>query len=306
MTKLIFAGTPEFAAVALEALLTAGFEIPLVLTQPDRPAGRGMKPRPSAVKKQALTRHLDLAQPHNLREVSIQDQLRSVGAATMVVAAYGLILPEVVLAIPACGCLNIHASLLPRWRGAAPIQRALLAGDRETGITIMQMDAGLDTGAILLQKKLNIDENDTAQTLHDRLARLGGDCIVRALREKPAPNAQNAEAACYAEKINKTEAIIDWKRSANQICRQIRAYNPVPGAVTTLNGAALKIWHARPQVHALEAPGSIVAATPEGIVVAAGEGAVCVTELQKAGGKRIAASAFLAGVPLAQGLRLGL
>ena len=180
--KLIFAGTPEFAAVALDALLAAGHAVALTLTQPDRPAGRGLKPRPSAVKALALARKLPLAQPASLKEPVIQEQLRAIGADAMVVAAYGLILPDAVLAIPARGCINIHASLLPRWRGAAPIQRAVLAGDRETGITIMQMDAGLDTGAILLQEKIALNDDDTAQTLHDKLAHLGARCVMRAVR----------------------------------------------------------------------------------------------------------------------------
>ena len=223
----------------------------------------------------------------------------------MVVAAYGLILPTAVLAIPARGCFNIHASLLPRWRGAAPIQRALLAGDRETGITIMQMDAGLDTGAILLQENIVINNDDTARTLHDRLAQLGARCIVRALRENPVPRAQDEAAATYAEKISKAEAVIDWSRSAGEICRQIRAFNPAPGAMTRLDGAPLKIWRAQPAAQATAAPGTIVSADAMGIVVAAGGGAVNITQLQKAGGKRLAAAAFLAGTGLTPGTRLG-
>ncbi len=305
MKKVIFAGTPEFAAIALDALLAAGFEIPLVLTQPDRPAGRGLHLRPSAVKKFALSHHLRLLQPATLKETAIQDELGKIGAAAMVVAAYGLILPAAVLGIPPRGCLNIHASLLPRWRGAAPIQRALLAGDQETGITIMKMDTGLDTGAILLQEKIAIEEEDTAQTLHDRLARLGARCIVRALCEQALPREQEPEGASYAKKITRTESLIDWTRSARDICRQVRAYDPVPGSSTMLNGAALKIWRARPATHVAAAPGSIAGATSAGIVVAAGEGAVCITELQKAGGKRVAAAVFLAGAALAPGLQLG-
>ena len=206
--KLIFAGTSGFAAVALEALFAADFDIALVLTQPDRPAGRGLRLRPSAVKIAASVRGLPLAQPTNLRDPAIQEQLRRTGAAAMVVAAYGLILPAAVLDIPVRGCLNIHASLLPRWRGAAPIERALLAGDRETGITIMLMDAGLFSGAILLQQKIAIASDDTAQTLHDRLAQLGASSIVRVLREQPPPRAQDDSAATYAGKISKAEAVI--------------------------------------------------------------------------------------------------
>ena len=303
--KLIFAGTPEFAAVALDALLAAGHAVALTLTQPDRPAGRGLKPRPSAVKALALARKLPLAQPASLKEPVIQEQLRAIGADAMVVAAYGLILPDAVLAIPARGCLNIHASLLPRWRGAAPIQRAVLAGDRETGITIMQMDAGLDTGAILLQEKIALNDDDTAQTLHDKLAQLGARCVVRALKENPAPRAQDDTAATYADKITKAETVIDWARSAGDICRQIRAFDPVPGAVTTLDGATLKIWRAQPLAHEAVTPGTVMSARASGIVVAAGGGAVNVIELQKAGSKRLAARAFLAGAKLAPGARLG-
>jgi methionyl-tRNA formyltransferase len=303
--KLIFAGTPEFAAVALDALLAAGHAVALTLTQPDRPAGRGLKPRPSAVKALALARKLPLAQPASLKEPVIQEQLRAIGADAMVVAAYGLILPDAVIAIPARGCINIHASLLPRWRGAAPIQRAVLAGDRETGITIMQMDAGLDTGAILLQEKIALNDDDTAQTLHDKLAQLGARCVVRALKENPAPRAQDDTAATYADKITKAETVIDWARSAGDICRQIRAFDPVPGAVTTLDGATLKIWRAQPLAHEAVTPGTVMSARGSGIVVAAGGGAVNVIELQKAGSKRLAAAAFLAGAKLAPGARLG-
>jgi len=303
--KLIFAGTSEFAAAALEGLLAAGHVVALTLTQPDRPAGRGLKPHESAVKKLALARGLPLVQPTSLRQPEIQGQLRNVCADAMVVAAYGLILPPAVLLVPARGCLNIHASLLPRWRGAAPIQRALLNGDRETGITIMQMEAGLDTGAILLQEKIAISDDDTAQTLHDKLAPLGARAILRALSENPASRAQDDGAATYAAKIAKAEAAIDWSRSAVEVCRQIRAFNPAPGAATTLDGATLKIWCAQPAAHRTALPGTVVGAGANGIVVAAGAGAVNVTVLQKAGAKRLAARAFLAGAALTPGTRLG-
>ena len=302
--KLIFAGTSGFAAVALESLLAAGFDIALVLTQPDRPAGRGLRPRPSAVKEFACGHGLPLTQPANLHEAASQEQIRKIGATAMVVAAYGLILPAALLTIPARGCLNIHASLLPRWRGAAPIERALLAGDRETGITIMQMDAGLDTGAILLREKIAINDDDTAQTLHDRLAQLGARSIVRALREQLPPRVQDGSAATYAGKICKAEAMIDWSSSADAICRQIRAFNPRPGAATTLNGAALKIWCAQPVPAAAGTPGTVVAAGAQGLVVATGSGAIRITELQKAGGKRLAAASFLAGTTVMPGTRL--
>jgi methionyl-tRNA formyltransferase len=303
--KLIFAGTPEFAAIVLDVLVESGHEIGLVLTQPDRPAGRGLHTLPSAVKKRAIAHNLQFAQPASLKQPDVQTTLRAIGADVMVVVAYGLILPVAVLSIPARGCLNIHASLLPRWRGAAPIQRALLAGDNETGITIMQMDEGLDTGAILLQEKIAIRDDDTAQTLHDKLARLGADGIVRALRESLPAQAQDGTLATYAEKISKSEALVDWSRSAIEIGRQLRAFNPTPGAATLWNGAPLKIWRAEIVRPAERAPGTIVSAGPDGVVVATGDGAIRITELQKAGGKRLTAAAFLAGSTLVPGTRLG-
>ena len=302
--KLIFAGTPVFAAIALEALLAAQHEIALVLTQPDRPAGRGMQPRPSAVKQLAATRRLPLAQPRSLKDLQSQQQLRAVGAEAIVVAAYGLILPPEVLAIPRYGCINIHASMLPRWRGAAPIQRALLAGDAETGITIMQMDAGLDTGPILLQEKIAIGAEDTAQTLHDRLAALGARLVVRALTTMPPPRPQGATGVTYADKIRKEEAIIDWTQSAVDIARRVRALNPAPGAVATLNGMRLKLWQARPAT-AAGRPGMVLAAGDDGLVIGCGDGAVVIEELQKEGGRRLPAAAFLAGFELPPNARLG-
>ena len=303
--KLIFAGTPQFAAVALEELLVNGFEIVLVLTQPDRPAGRGLRTLPSAVKTLALKHQLRLAQPVSLKPSEIQAGLSVVGADVMVVAAYGLMIPATALAIAPRGGLNIHASLLPRWRGAAPIQRALLAGDTATGITIMQMDAGLDTGAILLQEQVAISADDDAQSLHDKLARLGARCIVRALHERPSPRAQDDAAATYAHKISKAEAIIDWSRSAQEICRQVRAFNPVPGASTTLDGALLKVWRAVPAAAPAAPCGSIVGADAGGVLVATVDGGVNIAELQKAGGKRLSAAAFLGGATLPPGTRLG-
>jgi methionyl-tRNA formyltransferase len=303
--KLIFAGTPQFAAVALNALLTTGFEIALVLTQPDRPAGRGLRTLPSAVKALAIKHQLPLAQPVNLKEPETQARLRAAGADAMVVAAYGLIVPATVLTVPLRGCLNIHASLLPRWRGAAPIQRALLAGDAETGITIMQMDAGLDTGAILLQERVMIKDDDNAQSLRDRLAELGARCIVRALHERPSPRVQENAAATYARKISKAEALIDWSLGARVICRQIRAFNPAPGASTLLDGALLKVWRAEPESAPAAPWGSVVSAGASGVLVAAADGGVKITELQKAGGKRLSAGAFLGGAMLIPGTRLG-
>jgi methionyl-tRNA formyltransferase len=303
--KLIFAGTPEFAAVALEALLDGGHEVALVLTQPDRPAGRGMRTRESSVKITAKKHSLPVAQPLTLKNAEIQSALRAASPEAMVVAAYGLILPKEVLAIPAYCCLNIHASLLPRWRGAAPIQRALLAGDAETGITIMQMNAGLDTGDILLREATPIADDDTAGSLHDRLAMMGGRCIVRALHENSVPEPQDGATATYAEKISKGEAVIDWSLGAQDICRRVRAYNPVPGATTLHEGTALKIWHAQPLARERAEPGAILDVGTDGIIVATGDGAIRITELQKAGGKRLPAGVFLAGSRLHAGSRLG-
>lgn len=303
--KLIFAGTPAFAAVALAALHAAGHEIALVLTQPDRPAGRGMRERQSAVKNLAITLGLAVEQPATLKDAAVQARLRALAPEVMVVAAYGLILPAAVLEIPVRGCLNIHASLLPRWRGAAPIQRALLAGDRETGITIMQMNAGLDTGDILLTEAVPIAGDDTAETLHDRLAGIGARGIVRALSGSFVPVAQDAARATYAGKITKAEAQIDWTQDAGEICRRIRAYNPVPGASTTLGAATLKIWRATPEGGDAGVPGTVLSAADGVIVVAAGKGRVRLLELQRAGAKRMAADAFLAGTPLPPGTRIG-
>ena len=302
--KILFAGTPVFAAAALEALLLAGHQVPLVLTQPDRPAGRGLKPQASAVKQLALSMQLAVAQPISLKDEAVIAQLAAVGADAMVVAAYGLILPKSVLDLPRLGCLNIHASLLPRWRGAAPIQRAILAGDHETGVTIMQMDAGLDTGAMLLKQVIPIADDDTAQTLHDKLAMLGAQLIVRGLHELPAAVAQDPAQASYAEKITKAEARIEWARPAEELARAIRAYNPMPGAYTTWQGQPLKLWRAEATAAAPAIPGTVLQADAQGIVVATGDGALLLHELQRAGSKRLAASSFLAGAKLHPGDRL--
>jgi methionyl-tRNA formyltransferase len=306
--NLIFAGTPVFAAVALEALLDAGHQVSLVLTQPDRPAGRGLKSQSSAVKQLALVRQLEIAQPPTLRDETFIGQLQRLGADVLVVAAYGLMIPSSLLVMPQLGCLNIHASLLPRWRGAAPIQRAILAGDCETGVTIMQMDEGLDTGATLLTTTVAIDGDDTAGTLHDKLARVGAELIVRALRELPlVPVLQNSVEATYAAKLSKAEAAIDWSRTAVEINRQIRAFNPAPGAFTLLAGQPLKIWRAEPAgaCSAGAMPGTVVQIEAGVPRVAAGNGSLRLLELQRAGGKRVAAQAFLAGMPLTMGCRLG-
>ncbi|WP_199155645.1 methionyl-tRNA formyltransferase [Chromobacterium sp. ASV23] len=305
--KLIFAGTPEFAAAALRALIAAGHEIPLVLTQPDRPAGRGMKLKPSPVKEVALAHGLRVEQPEKLRgSLEAQQMLRDIGADLMVVAAYGLILPQDVLDIPARGCLNIHASLLPRWRGAAPIQRAILAGDHETGITIMQMDVGLDTGDMLSIHPLAIADDETAATLHDKLAACGAQAIVETLGrlDEVVPQQQPEDGVTYAQKLSKAEAEIDWTLPAADVARAIRAYNPAPGAFTSLNGEPLKLWMASAEAGQAE-PGVVVAADADGVLVGAGEGLVRVSVLQAAGGKRLAARDFVAGRASLAGTRLG-
>ena len=306
--RLIFAGTPGFAATALHALIAAGHHIVLVLTQPDRPAGRGMHIKSSAVKTLALVHGLPVAQPATLKDSAEQARLRNVAADAMVVAAYGLLLPQAVLDIPRLGCLNIHASLLPRWRGAAPIQRALLAGDPDTGITIMQMDAGLDTGAMLFEKRIAIATNDTAQTLHDKLARLGGEAVVEALdllqQARLIPETQNAALATYAAKLSKDEARVDWHKPAVEIARAVCAYNPYPAAFTLLRGEPLKLW-AADVVAGNGAPGTVLAADKSGIVVACGTGALQITELQRAAGKRLTTTQFLAGAEINPGERLG-
>ena len=307
--KIIFAGTPPFAACALNALITAGHEIRLVLTQPDRPAGRGMKTAASAIKLIARQHNFDLLQPDSLRHPELHAQLRAVEADAMVVAAYGLILPSAVLSIPQFGCLNIHASLLPRWRGAAPIERAILAGDSETGITIMQMDRGLDTGAVLLQQSVSIALNDTSQTLHDKLALLGAHCIGEALTllEQGALSAQAQDegVATYAPKVEKEEARIDWRLEATTLSRAVRAFNPRPGAYSRVNNTPVKIWAARVAEDADETAGKrtgeVIAAGREGIAVACGKGTLILETVQKAGGKTLGAHEFLSGFPLAPG-----
>ncbi|MGE4240272.1 methionyl-tRNA formyltransferase [Ramlibacter sp.] len=316
--RVVFAGTPDFARAAAERLHAAGFVIPLVLTQPDRPAGRGMKLQPSPVKQFAQAHGIAVAQPRSLRldgkypedAAAARDALAQAAADVMVVAAYGLILPQWVLDAPRLGCLNIHASLLPRWRGAAPIHRAIEAGDPETGVTIMQMDAGLDTGDMLLEARVAIAPTDTTGTLHDRLAELGGRLIVEALELAAcgglAPRAQPAEGVTYAHKIEKAEAAIDWTQPARVIERRIRAFDPFPGATAASRGETLKVWRATASIQERgdAAPGAIVAVDGRGIVVACGEGRLTLTELQRAGGKRLGAGDFLRGFPLEAGQRL--
>jgi methionyl-tRNA formyltransferase len=301
--RLIFAGTPEFAALALASVLDAGHQVVLVLTQPDRPAGRGMALTSSPVKQQALAAGIEVFQPLTLKDPVAQERLRAVGADVMVVAAYGLILPQVVLDMPRLGCINIHASLLPRWRGAAPIQRAILAGDNETGVCIMQMEAGLDTGPVMLSATLLIDDDDTSATLHDKLAELGARLVVEALAGMPLSAHPQPEAGVtYAAKIEKAEASLDWRLPATALLKRVRAFNPFPGASSVLNGSSLKLWCAD-ATDARGEPGVVLAVDKSGIVVACGEGAIRLTELQKAGGKRLPVKQFLAGTPVLPGSR---
>jgi methionyl-tRNA formyltransferase len=280
----------------------------LVLTQPDKPAGRGLRPLASAVKRLALARGLDLFQPWTLKDSAARARIAAARADCLVVAAYGLILPQAALDIAPRGALNIHASLLPRWRGAAPIQRALLAGDTRTGISIMQMDSGLDTGPVLMQRDLPIAADDDAQSLHDKLAALGAEMIVAALdeiaRERSRAVAQSAAGVTYAHKIGKADSMIDWKAPAAQIERAVRALRPAPGAATLLRNSPLKIWRAG-VAEARGAPGTVLEASAAGIVVACNDGALRVTELQRAGGKRLAAAEFLRGQSIERGERLG-
>ncbi|HET7061471.1 MAG TPA: methionyl-tRNA formyltransferase [Nitrosospira sp.] len=305
--KVIFAGTPPFSAPALEALVNAGHEINLVLTKPDRPGGRGMRNIPSAVKLLAEKYGFAVQQPESLKRTGVEAMLTEVAADIMVVVAYGLILPPSVLNLPKFGCLNIHASLLPRWRGAAPIERAILAGDRETGISIMQMDQGLDTGAVLLQHPIPISENDTTETVRERLSKLGAACILEVLTsiEQGATNAfpQNDEEATYAAKIDKSEAEIDWRSDAEQIGRLVRAFNPYPGAYSRIRDISMKIWQASIKRDAKGEPGEILAIVPGGIVVASGDGGVVLEIVQKSGAKRLPADQFLLGHPLQRGDR---
>ncbi|MDR2165332.1 MAG: methionyl-tRNA formyltransferase [Zoogloeaceae bacterium] len=302
--KLIFAGTPAFAVTALAALIDAGHTIALVLTQPDRPAGRGMRPMPSPVKQLALAHRLDVFQPASLREnADALARLAALEADAMIVVAYGLILPHAILDLPRLGCFNVHASLLPRWRGAAPIQRAILAGDKKTGVCVMQMEAGLDSGPVLAHTETCIQPEETAATLHDRLADMGARLLVETLPRLPLVAApQTMTGVTYAARIEKAEALLDWTRSAIELDRRIRAFNPFPVAQTIWRNAPLKIWRACPVLRQNTVdPGTVLAATRQGITVACGEDALLLTELQKAGGRRIAAAQFIAGHALTVG-----
>ncbi|MGF6148198.1 Methionyl-tRNA formyltransferase [Kingella potus] len=307
--KVIFAGTPDFAAAALKAVAAAGFEIPLVLTQPDRPKGRGMQLQASPVKQAAEELGLRIAQPEKLRgNTDALAMLENAGADVMVVAAYGLILPQEVLDAPRYGCLNIHASLLPRWRGAAPIQRAIEAGDAETGVCIMQMDAGLDTGAVVSRHRYAIRAADTANEVHDALMNIGAAAVVADLQQLEREGRLNAvsqpeNGVTYAQKLSKEEARIDWSEPASMIGRKIRAFNPVPAAWTQYQGKPLKIWLADTVPQSGRA-GEVLSCTSDGLIVACGEGALNIKELQPAGSKRMDIAAFAAGRTIEAGTLL--
>ena len=331
--RLVFAGTPEFACAALRKLCSAGFDVALVLTQPDRPAGRGMQLHQSSVKAFAMERGITVAQPRSLRldgrypadAAAAQALLTDARADVMVVAAYGLLLPQWVLdlmrqtrggPVSGLGCINIHASLLPRWRGAAPIHRAIEAGDTRTGVGIMQMDAGLDTGDILLEQAVAIQHAgpaaDTTGSLHDSLAALGADLVVRALQvaalEGLTARPQACEGATYARKVGKADALVDWAASASLVERRIRAFNPAPGAWTELGGEVVKLWRAElahPAGGAAAQSGTIVGADQGAITVACGEGALRLLEVQRSGGKRMDAAAFARGAGLRPGTVFG-
>ncbi len=302
--KLIFAGTPDFAARTLDALIGSRHALQLVLTQQDRPSGRGLRVQPSPVKALARQRGIAVLQPASLKDPALPEALRRCGAELMVVAAYGLILPQAVLEIPARGAVNIHASVLPRWRGAAPIQRAIFAGDRDTGVSIMQMDAGLDTGPVLTAERIPIRDDDTAHTLHERLATLGARLILEVLDGLESgtlvPVPQPAHGITYALKVHRAEARIDWGKPADFISRQIRAFNPVPLAHCLHGEVEIKIWFARAE-NARGEPGKILEISGSGILVGSGEGALRITELQRAGGRRMPAAEFLRGARIQPG-----
>ncbi len=301
--KLIFAGTPEFAKTALSQLVKENLDILAVYTAPDKPKGRGQKLQMSPVKTLALEQHLPVYQPETLRDLATQQTLKDLNPDIMVVAAYGLLLPKAVLSIPRLGCINIHASLLPRWRGAAPIQHAIIAGDNTTGITIMQMNEGLDTGDILLQTHCEIRADETSETLFNRLAEVGAKAIVDALlaieqkQLKAIP--QNADLACYAAKLNKTDGLINWENSTTQLDRNIRAFNPWPVAYSYLNHELIRIWRAAPLPKPTNPmpPGTIIATTANAVHVATGDGALVLLELQFPGGKRLETRAILHAKP---------
>ena len=295
--KIIFAGTPSFAEIALEALIHSDHEIAAVYTQPDKPAGRGLKLTASPVKALASMYQLPLHQPRSLKDEYEQSQLASYKADVIVVAAYGLLLPPAVLSIPRFGCINIHPSLLPRWRGAAPIQRTIYAGDTKTGVSIMQMEAGLDTGPVLLQREYTLTPEETSQTLHDHLAKLGASALLETLdllsQNKIQPQPQDNTLATYAQKLSKEEALIDWERPAHELEREIRAFNPWPVAYTSWQGNNVRIWKAKTiPMKTTVAPRTIVQVSREGIDIATGQDALRLLEIQMAGNKKISIQDF--------------
>ena len=303
--RLIFAGTPEFAAVSLRAIASSRHQLAAVLTQPDRPAGRGRKLMPSPVKQLTLELGKPILQPVRLRDADVLEALRELAPDVIVVVAYGLILPSAVLDLPHLGCINVHASLLPRWRGAAPIQRAILAGDTQTGITIMQMDTGLDTGPILLQRSCPVLSTDTGGSLHDRLAALGAEALLEALDgladHRLNASAQPSEGVTYADKLSKAGAFVHWQESALSIERQIRAFNPWPIAQTHLDGEVIRLWQAQalPEQSVVQEPGTIVQADRQAVLVATGEGLLALQQLQRPGGRPMAAMELINSLPLA-------
>jgi methionyl-tRNA formyltransferase len=307
--RLVFAGTPDFAVPCLEACRASGADVAAVYTQPDRPAGRGRKLTPSPVKQAALAAGIAVEQPESLKSIEAQRTLAAYRPDLLVVVAYGLILPRKVLAIPRLGCWNVHASLLPRWRGAAPIQRAILAGDAESGVDLMQMEAGLDTGPVLLQRRTPIGRDDTAGSLHDRLAALGAQVLAEGLRRTLAGEAliatpQSDEGVTYAHKLDKAGAKLDFSRSAIELERQVRAFDPWPVAEGEVAGEPLRIWAAHAIAADHRAPaGSVLAVGRDGIDLACGRGALRVTAVQRAGGKRIGAIDYLNARPELRPLR---
>jgi len=299
--KIIFAGTPEFAAVSLDRLVQSGFEVPLVITQPDRRAGRGMGLSQSAVKELAITHRLDIYQPETLSSNDVVQKIVSCSADIMVVVAYGQLVPKSLLNAFPFGCVNVHASILPRWRGAAPIHRALMAGDDETGVCIMQLEEGLDTGPVYRMEKIQIESTDTTGLLHDKLAELGARALVETLSDTTnldSPRSQSIEGATYAKKITKDDSVVNWAQHCQEIDRLVRALNPYPGAMTNLQNNSVKIWAAQPKPPSGEMtmqPGLVLEINERGILVACGEGSLLLTSLQRQGGRRMSAAEFASG-----------
>ena len=309
--KIIFAGTPEFAAVSLDRLVQSGFEVPLVITQPDRRAGRGMGLSQSAVKELAITHRLDIYQPETLSSNDVVQKIVSCSADIMVVVAYGQLVPKSLLNAFPFGCVNVHASILPRWRGAAPIHRALMAGDDETGVCIMQLEEGLDTGPVYRMEKIQIESTDTTGSLHDKLAELGAHALVETLSDTTnldSPRSQSTEGATYAKKITKDDSVVNWTQNCQEIDRLVRALNPYPGAMTNLQNNSVKIWAAQPIPSSGEIttrPGLVLEINERGILVACGEGTLLLTSLQRQGGRRMSAAEFAAGQRIESGDSFG-